>query len=75
MGAYTGELAAIHLTDMGLKWTIVGHSERRQYYGECNEVVGKKTKVAVEGGLNVMSCIGENLEERESNKTIDVVNK
>lgn len=74
MGAYTGELSAAHLTDAGLKWAIVGHSERRQYYGEDNDVVGKKTRVAVEGGLNVMSCIGENLDERESNRTIDVVN-
>jgi len=75
MGAYTGELAATHLVDVGLAWTIVGHSERRQYYAENSEVVGKKTKVALDGGLNVISCIGENLEQRESNKTMDIVNQ
>eukprot|EP01015_Nassula_variabilis_P024991 TRINITY_DN4825_c0_g1_i1.p1 TRINITY_DN4825_c0_g1~~TRINITY_DN4825_c0_g1_i1.p1 ORF type:complete len:281 (-),score=79.48 TRINITY_DN4825_c0_g1_i1:82-924(-) len=72
-GAYTGEISPDHLVDLGLQWTILGHSERRQYYGESNEIVGTKTKLAISKGLNVIACIGERLEERESNQTIAVV--
>jgi len=72
-GAYTGEIAPQHVKDLGLKWTILGHSERRQYYGETDEVVANKTRNAIDGGLDVIFCIGENLQQRESNKTLDVV--
>ena len=54
---------------MGIQWVILGHSERRSLYGESNEVVAKKLKYALEKGLNVILCIGEKLDERESGKT------
>ncbi|CEG44528.1 triose-phosphate isomerase [Plasmopara halstedii] len=72
-GAYTGEIAAEQLVDFGLKWIITGHSERRAYYGETDEIVAKKTKRAVDLGLKVIFCIGESLKEREAGKTIDVL--
>ena len=68
-GAFTGEVSADILVDMGLKWVILGHSERRSLYGESNEVVAKKTKYALEKGLNVILCIGEKLDEREAGTT------
>ncbi|CDJ60494.1 triosephosphate isomerase, putative [Eimeria maxima] len=72
-GAFTGEITAEMVADMGLKWVMVGHSERRQYYGETDEVVAEKVAMAMkQDGLNVVICIGEKLEERESNKTMDV---
>jgi triosephosphate isomerase len=71
-GAYTGEITAKMLKDFGIDWTLIGHSERRQYYGETNDVVGKKVKISLDNGLSVIACIGEKLEERESNKTMDV---
>lgn len=74
-GAYTGELSAAMLTDSGIRWTLTGHSERRVgfgYPGETNEVVGKKTAVAVAAGMSVIACIGEKLEHRESGKTMEV---
>jgi triosephosphate isomerase len=72
-GAFTGEISAEVLVDLGLKWVILGHSERRSLYGDTNEIVGKKTKYALEKGLNVILCIGEKLDERESGKTNDVL--
>lgn len=71
-GAYTGEVSAKQLKDLGINWTLVGHSERRQFFGDTEEVIGKKIKIALENGLNVLACIGEKLEERESGKTMDV---
>ncbi|CDJ28937.1 triosephosphate isomerase, putative [Eimeria mitis] len=72
-GAYTGEITAEMVADMGMKWVMVGHSERRQYYGETDEVVAEKVAMALkQEGLYVVICIGEKLEERESNKTMDV---
>ena len=58
-GAFTGEVSADILTDMGVKWVILGHSERRSLYGETNELVAKKLKYALDKGLNVILCIGE----------------
>jgi triosephosphate isomerase len=55
------------LVDLGLHWVILGHSERRSLYGETSEVVAKKTQYALSKGLNVILCIGEKLDERESN--------
>lgn len=74
-GAYTGEISAQLLKDIGVKWTLTGHSERRVGFGipgETNELVAKKTAVAVKAGLNVMACIGEQLAERENGTTMDV---
>lgn len=71
-GAYTGEVTAKQLKDYGFNWTLIGHSERRQFFGDSNEVVGKKTKISLENGLSVIACIGEKLEDRESNKTMEV---
>ena len=74
-GAYTGEISAQLLKDIGVKWTLTGHSERRVGFGipgETNELVAKKTAVAVKAGLNVMVCIGEQLAERENGTTMDV---
>ena len=75
-GAYTGEISAQLLKDAGVKWTLTGHSERRVGFGipgETNELVGKKTAVAVKGGLNVILCVGEQLAERENGTTLAVV--
>lgn len=72
-GAYTGEITAGMVKDFGLKWVLVGHSERRQYYGETNQVVGEKVEMVMkEEGLHAAICIGELLEERESGKTMEV---
>ena len=71
-GAYTGEVSADMLTAVGCKWVILGHSERRQYYGETDEKLVVKTKLALEAGLGVILCVGENLEEREAGKHFDV---
>ncbi|EGR32851.1 triosephosphate isomerase, putative [Ichthyophthirius multifiliis] len=72
-GAYTGELSVQHLIDLGLKWVILGHSERRQYYHETNDLVASKVKLAVDNHLQVIACVGESLAEREANRTNDVV--
>jgi triosephosphate isomerase len=71
-GAYTGEVSARQLKDDQYSWTLIGHSERRQYFGDSNDVVAKKTKISLDNGLNVIACIGEKLEERESNRTMEV---
>merc|ERR1712113_433872 len=72
-GAYTGETSPQMIKDMGLGWTILGHSERRHILGETDEVVAKKVKNAIDNDLQVMACIGEKLDEREAGKT-DAVN-
>jgi triosephosphate isomerase len=74
-GAFTGEIAATMLKDVGCSHVILGHSERRQYFGETDEGVAKKTKVALDNGLLPISCVGETLEEREGGKTMDVVGR
>ncbi|GMF28226.1 unnamed protein product [Phytophthora fragariaefolia] len=73
LGAYTGEIAAEQLLDFGLEWTITGHSERRAYYAESDDVVAQKTKRALDLGLKVIFCIGESLEQRQANQTLDVL--
>jgi triosephosphate isomerase len=65
-GAYTGEVSAAMLKAAGCKYVIVGHSERRQYCGETDEVVNKKVKAALGAGLNVIMCLGETLVQREA---------
>ncbi len=71
-GAYTGEVAANMLASVGCEYTILGHSERRQYYGETEEKLVEKTKLALANGLKVILCVGENLEEREAGKHFDI---
>lgn len=72
-GAYTGEVSAAMLKSVGCEYTILGHSERRQYYGETDEKLVEKTKLALGEGLKVILCVGENLEQREAGKHFDVV--
>ena len=71
-GAYTGEVSVDMLTSVGCEYTILGHSERRQYYGETDEKLVEKTKLALAAGLKVILCVGENLDEREAGKHFDV---
>ena len=71
-GAYTGEVSADMLVSAGCEYTILGHSERRQYYGEPDEKLVEKTKLALGAGLKVILCVGENLDEREAGKHFDV---
>ncbi len=68
-GAYTGEISGPMLVGVGCKWVIIGHSERRQYFGETEETVLKRTLAALEYGLKPIVCVGERLEERESGST------
>jgi triosephosphate isomerase (TIM) len=68
-GAYTGEVSAPMLASIGCQWVIIGHSERRQYFGETDETVLKKTQAALEAGLKPIVCVGERLEEREAGTT------
>jgi len=72
-GAFTGEVAPRMITDLGCKFCIVGHSERRTYFGETIDTVNKKVKAALRHGLTPIVCVGERLEERDSGKTFDVV--
>jgi triosephosphate isomerase len=74
-GAFTGELSVEQLKDAKIDWTLVGHSERRVLMREDDDFVARKTKAAIDGGLSVIVCIGESLEEREANKTIEVVTR
>ncbi len=68
-GAFTGEISAGMLKDIGCGWTIIGHSERRQYFGETDETVNKRTKMALISSIKPIVCIGETLEERDTGKT------
>ena len=74
-GAYTGEIAAEMLVDQGCRYVIVGHSERRTLYGEVDEMVALKSRVASQAALTPIICVGENLEERDQNRTIEVVRR
>lgn len=74
-GAYTGEISADMLKDYGVKYVIIGHSERRQYFGETDETVNKRTLTALNAGLTPIVCVGETLEERESGKTNEVLHR
>ena len=68
-GAYTGEVSADMLKDLGVKYVIIGHSERRQYFGETDFTVNKKVLAALEAGLHPIICVGESLEQRETGIT------
>jgi len=72
-GAYTGEVSPDMLKSVGVEYVIIGHSERRAYYGEGNELLNKKTKLALSKGLKPIFCCGEVLEEREGGKLYDVI--
>lgn len=72
-GAFTGEISAEMLKDAGCSWVILGHSERRQYFGETDELVGAKTRAAFAAGLRPIVCVGETLAEREAGATLEVV--
>jgi triosephosphate isomerase len=74
-GAFTGEVSAAMLADAGCKHGIVGHSERRQYFGETDETVRKKTLALLDAGLLPIVCVGETLAEREANRTMEVVGR
>ncbi|KAG9443051.1 hypothetical protein H6P81_018905 [Aristolochia fimbriata] len=71
-GAFTGEISVEQLKDIGCKWVILGHSERRHVIGEDDQFIGKKAAYALSQNLKVIACIGEKLEEREAGKTFDV---
>ncbi|KAK3074622.1 triosephosphate isomerase [Teratosphaeriaceae sp. CCFEE 6253] len=72
-GAFTGEISVAQLKDSGITWTLLGHSERRVVLQETDAFVAKKTKSAIEGGVGVILCCGETLEQREADKTVEVV--
>jgi len=71
-GAFTGEVSFEMLRDVGATWTLTGHSERRHVIGEPDDLVGRKTAAALKGGLSVVLCVGETLEQREAGKTDEV---
>ncbi|MCX5745085.1 MAG: triose-phosphate isomerase [Proteobacteria bacterium] len=72
-GAWTGELSAPLLAEAGASWVIVGHSERRQHFGDTNETVGKKAVATIAAGLGAIVCVGETLAERDGNRTLPIV--
>lgn len=72
-GAYTGEISASMLSSVGVEYVILGHSERRQYFGEDNALLAKKTDIALANGLKPIFCIGETLTERENGSYFDIV--
>ncbi len=72
-GAYTGEVTAEMLVDAGATWVIIGHSERRQFFGDTDSLIADKTVRALAAGLKVMLCVGESLEEREAGRAEEVV--
>lgn len=72
-GAYTGEISADMLTDLGVEYVVVGHSERRQYFAETDETVNKRAKAALAGGLKPIICVGESLAQREQGVTEELV--
>jgi len=74
-GAYTGEISALMLVDIGCRYVIIGHSERRQYFYETDDSVNRKIRAAKKAGLGVIVCIGESLEEREEGKTFAILQR
>ena len=74
-GAFTGEISAAMLKELGVQYVVIGHSERRQYFGETDETVNKRTKAALAAGLKPIVCVGETLAEREAGATTKVVER
>lgn len=74
-GAFTGEISPYMLADIGCKWVIIGHSERRRIFGETDDVVLKRVKASLDAGLIPIVCVGETLEEKEKGSTINVIEK
>jgi triosephosphate isomerase len=74
-GAFTGEVSPLMLIDIGCKYVIVGHSERRQYFNETDDIVNRKIEAAKKSGLGIVFCIGESLEEREGGKTFSILQR
>ena len=74
-GAFTGEISAEMLLDLGCKYVIIGHSERRQYFGETDDTVNKKVKQALKKGLLPIICVGETLAEREAGKLTEIIGR
>ena len=72
-GAFTGEISGPMLKDLGVSYVIVGHSERRLYFYETNETVNKRLRAVLKNGMTPIVCVGENLAQRESNKTFDII--
>jgi len=72
-GAFTGEVSVTQLKDAEIPWVIIGHSERRTIFGEQDHEIAEKTTAAIAEGLGVILCVGETLEQREANQTVDVV--
>ncbi|MBO7066534.1 MAG: triose-phosphate isomerase [Alphaproteobacteria bacterium] len=72
-GAFTGEISAEMLVAAGAKYVIVGHSERRMYHGETNEIVNQKAKMALSAGLTPIICVGETMDERKAGKTMEII--
>ncbi|MEK6322528.1 MAG: triose-phosphate isomerase [Acidobacteriota bacterium] len=72
-GAFTGEVSASMIKDAGARWTIIGHSERRQYYGETDDSVSSKIRASIGAGLSPIVCVGERLEERDAGRAEHVV--
>ena len=74
-GAFTGEISTGMLVDAGAKYVIIGHSERRQYFGETDETVNKRARAVIAAGLTAIVCVGETLEEREAGKLVEVIER
>jgi triosephosphate isomerase len=74
-GAYTGEISAAMLKEFGVRYAIVGHSERRQYHAETDAIVADKTKSALAAGITPIVCVGETLAQREAGRTVDIVKR
>ncbi|MBI2094472.1 MAG: triose-phosphate isomerase [Candidatus Omnitrophica bacterium] len=74
-GAFTGEISAPMLVDLGCRYVIIGHSERRTYFGETNEWVSRKLRAALAAGLAPIVCVGETLAQREANQTMEIIDQ
>jgi len=74
-GAYTGEISPLMLVDIGCRYVIAGHSERRQFFYETDDIINKKIKAAQKSGLGVIFCIGESLAERDTGKTLTILQR